>query len=597
MLLMMESQCEYFMYFPAVPISDLSDPARYRSLPRRSHLYLGETVRFLLVLRSQNGASGIIGGSGGEHPNSGAWKDLANSLCAVASVCPGDSRQRSSHMYHDYHSSGDEGMEDVDDDYMAAGGCGGGGGGPRRRGFRECKPLLIHNSAGNGVREFRKAPMQSLVDEPVVLNDEVIFPLTVSLDKLPVSTLKVKIIVTVWKQEEERPEIQDHGYLNILQQKSPCQTFHQDLNTFKAQVSTTLNVLPPPALKCQQMTVSGKHLTVLKVLNGSSQEEVCVRDIRILPNFNASYLPMMPDGSVLLVDNVCHQSGEVGMASFFRMDSMTNPLPSMLSALEEQNFLFQMQLNDQPQEDTNEGLEVPLVAVLQWSTSKLPHTSSIYTHYSLPSVRLDRPRFVMTARCPSAVRAREHFRVRYTLLNNLQDFLAVRLVWTPPEGRGHKEDPAAKAVVCHSPLSNLGYCRKGSTLSVTVAFQVLKAGLFELSQHMKLKLQFTASVSNPPPDARPLSRKSSPSSPAVRELLERHHQASLSLGRSQSFSHQQPSKSHLMRTGSVMERRAITPPVGSPVGRPLYLPPERSILSLDKIAKRECKVLVLDAAR
>lgn len=32
--------------------------------------------------------------------------------------------------------------------------------------------------------------------------------------------------------------------------------------------------------------------------------------------------------------------------------------------------------------------------------------------------------------------------------------------------------------------------------------------LLQLSQHMKLKLQFTASVSNPPPDARPLSRKS-----------------------------------------------------------------------------------------
>lgn len=44
-----------------------------------------------------------------------------------------------------------------------------------------------------------------------------------------------------------------------------------------------------------------------------------------------------------------------------------------------------------------------------------------------------------------------------------------------------------------------------------------------------------------------------------------------------------------------MERRAITPPVGSPVGRPLYLPPDRNILSLDKIAKRECKVLVLDS--
>ncbi|KAL7880209.1 hypothetical protein SRHO_G00024630 [Serrasalmus rhombeus] len=591
MVLMMESQCEYFMYFPAVPISDLSDPARYRTLPRRSHLYLGETVRFLLVLRSQSSADG-----GAEQPGSSSsrcsWRELAGSLCAVASVCPGDSRQRAPPLYHDYQSSGDECVEDTDDEEAGAG-CAAARGGSRARGFRECKPLLIHNNPASSGREFRKAPLQSPADEPVVLNDEVIFPLTVSLDKLPVSTLKVKIIVTVWKREEEKAEIQEHGYLSILQQKSPCQTFRQDLNTFKAQVSTTLNVLPPPTVKCQQMTVSGRHLTVLKVLNGSSQEDVCVHDVRILPNFNASYLPMMPDGSVLLVDNVCHQSGEVGMASFYRMDSESSQLPSTLSALEEQNFLFQLQLSDQAQDDSNEGLEVPLVAVLQWSTTKLPFTNSIYTHYSLPSIRLDRPRFVMTASCPSSVRAQEHFRVRYTLLNNLQDFLAVRLVWTP-EGRGQKEDPAVNAVVCHSPLSNLGYCRKGSTLSVSVAFQILKAGLFELSQHMKLKLQFTASVSNPPPEARPLSRKNSPSSPAVRDILDRH-QASLSLGRSQSFSHQQPSKSHLTRTGSVMERRAITPPVGSPVGRPLYLPPDRNILSLDKIAKRECKVLVLDS--
>ncbi|XP_056450763.1 trafficking protein particle complex subunit 14-like [Gadus chalcogrammus] len=158
--------------------------------------------------------------------------------------------------------------------------------------------------------------------------------------------------------------------------------------------------------------------------------------------------------------------------------------------------------------------------------------------------------------------------------------------------RGHCDDADLSAVVCHTPLSNLGHCRRGSTLSFTVAFQILKPGLYELSQHMKLKLQFTASVTNPPPDARPLSRKNSPSSPAVRDLLDRHQ---ASLGRSQSFSHQQPSRSHIMRTGSAMERRAITPPVGSPVGRPLYLPPpDKALLSLDKIAKRECKVLVLE---
>lgn len=577
----MESQCEYLMYFPAVPLSELSDPARYRSLPRRSHLYLGETVRFLLVLRCRD--------PGGESLGPGSWRDLASSLCAVASVSPGDSSRHRGNHHHQLH--GDEGR-DEEDDYMAVAEAAiaalGSRVDSRCRSFRDCKPLLIHNSTGH-----RRAHIQSPLDEPVLLSDEVIFPLTVSLDKLPVNTLKVKVMVTVWKREADKAEVQELGYLTVLQQREPVHTFRHDLNTFKAQVSTTLSVLPPPTVRCKQMTVSGRHLAVLKVLNESSQEELSIKDVRILPNLNASYLPMMPDGSVLLVDNVCHQSGEVAMASFCRVHSASGRLPSMLSALEEHDFLFQLHLNDAQQDESTEGLEVPLVAVLQWSTPKMPFTNCIYTHYRLPSIRLDQPRFVMTASCPSSVRVKEHFKVKYVLLNNLQDFLAVRLVWTP-EARAQGDDAALAAVVCHSPLSNLGQCRKGSTLSFSVGFQILRPGLYELSQHMKLKLQFTASVSNPPPDARPLSRKNSPSSPAVRDLLDRHQS---SLGRSQSFSHQQPSRSHIMRTGSAMERRAITPPVGSPVGRALYLPPQdRSVLSLDKIAKRECKVLVLDAA-
>ncbi|KAA8577435.1 hypothetical protein FQN60_016014 [Etheostoma spectabile] len=71
MVQMMESQCEYFMYFPAVPITDLSDPARYRTLPRRSHLYLGETVRFLLVLRCRD-----AGATPTEHGPAGAPRAL-----------------------------------------------------------------------------------------------------------------------------------------------------------------------------------------------------------------------------------------------------------------------------------------------------------------------------------------------------------------------------------------------------------------------------------------------------------------------------------------------------------------------------------------
>ncbi|XP_041093287.1 trafficking protein particle complex subunit 14 [Polyodon spathula] len=507
----MESQCEYFMHFPAVPISELSDPARYRSLPRRSHLYLGETVRFLLVLRCRDRG-------GGNSHSSRAWRELAGSLSAVASVSPGGSGQQ---------GGGDEtGLEAEEEQPTPGRGDG------KTRGFRECKPLLIHNSNGSSGKEPRKAPVQSPLDEPVVLSDEVIFPLTVSLDKLPVSTLKVKLTPPA--------------------------------------VSTTLTVLPPPTVKCQQLTVSGKYLTVLK----------------------ESLLPACS-----------HQSGDVAMASFYKIDSVSSRLPSMLSALEEHNFLFQLQVNERPQEDAKEGLEVPLVAVIQWSTPKLPFPSCIYTHYRLPSIGVSRPRFVMMASCESPVSVRQRFLVRYTLLNNLQDFLAVRLVWTPENAVAGKllsreesapSEAGLSAVVCHTPLSSLGSCRKGSSLAFSVSFEILQAGLYELSQHMKLKLQFTASVSNPPPEARPLSRRSSPGSPAVRDLLERRE---ASLGRSQSFSHQQPSRSHLTRTGSVMERRAITPPVSSPIGRPLYQPQEKAVLSLDKIAKRECKVLVVEPVK
>lgn len=153
--------------------------------------------------------------------------------------------------------------------------------------------LQVHVS--DGVCVLSVSPCQSPLDEPVVLTDEVIFPLTVSLDKLPVSTLKVKVrrnicrilcdgdtlervsenvhtcwrhlspavdlivkmqrlsfssvmlccvfvwvqvMVTVWKREAEKAEVQELGYLSVLQQREPTHTFRHDLNTFKAQGTT-----------------------------------------------------------------------------------------------------------------------------------------------------------------------------------------------------------------------------------------------------------------------------------------------------------------------------------------------------------------------
>ncbi|XP_078056963.1 trafficking protein particle complex subunit 14 isoform X1 [Mustelus asterias] len=577
----MESRCEYLMYFPAGPVPDYR---RYRSLPRRQQLYLGETVRFVLVVRCRARDSPPAEGEAQAQAQARAgWPQLSASLSALASVCPG-LQQPAQAPEEELLDGGEEVVEVLLGSGEAAGA--GAAAGPegeeggdrhlprgpgfllpaeqqqqrrRRRepgGFRECRPLLTHGGGAAAGKEGG-CRSQTMVEEPIISNDEVIFPLSVALDKLPVGTVKAKIIVTVWKRDREKAEVREHGYLTILQNRNPSQIFREDQNTFKAQVSTLLTVLPPPTVKCRQLNVSGKQLTVIKVLNSSSQEEISIQDVRILPNFNASYLPMMPDGSVLLVDNVCHQSGDVSVASFYRMDGRASRLPTKLSALEEQAFLFQLQVHERPQEETKEGLEVPLTAIVCWSTANLPLDNKIYTHYRLPNIQLNRPKFVMMASCESPVSLYKRFTVKYTLLNNLQDFLAVRLVWTPESavssqaGKKLSEEDLRAAettlnsVVCLTPLSHLGYCKKGSTVTYKVAFQVLRTGLFELSQHMKLKLQFTASVTNPPPEARPVSRKNSPSSPAVRDLMERH---GANLGRSQSFSHQQPSRnSHLMR--------------------------------------------------
>lgn len=39
---------------------------------------------------------------------------------------------------------------------------------------------------------------------------------------------------------------------------------------------------------------------------------------------------------------------------------------------------------------------------------------------------------------------------------------------------------AQEAVVCYTPINSLGFCRKGSSVTIGVTFMALKAGLFEV---------------------------------------------------------------------------------------------------------------------
>ncbi|XP_027128245.1 uncharacterized protein C7orf43 [Larimichthys crocea] len=175
----MEPQCDYFMYFPAAPISSLSDPAEYKTLPRRKHVYLGETVQVLLVLRSRD-AAGTDDSSGGSSP----WKDLVGSLSALASVCVAESQQQRVAEYQpDLQSScSEDSCEEEPGESDTGTADSRGRRADRSRAFTECSPLLIHSNSAR----------RETVESALVLDDQVIFCLTVSLDKLPVNTLKAK---------------------------------------------------------------------------------------------------------------------------------------------------------------------------------------------------------------------------------------------------------------------------------------------------------------------------------------------------------------------------------------------------------------------
>lgn len=139
-------------------------------------------------------------------------------------------------------------------------------GGQEPRTGQILKGTLAPRAASDSPDLFTSFTTQLPVEEPIVSTDEVIFPLTVSLDRLPPGTPKAKVIlargravslfqttglclssrlwscvpcaqivVTVWKREVEAPEVRDQGYLRLLQTRSPGETFRGEQSAFKAQ--------------------------------------------------------------------------------------------------------------------------------------------------------------------------------------------------------------------------------------------------------------------------------------------------------------------------------------------------------------------------
>ncbi|KAK9403647.1 putative protein C7orf43 like [Crotalus adamanteus] len=129
----------------------------------RNHLYLGKTVHFLLILRC------CLGAGGTPQP---PWGQLTGSLSAFAIVSPAGSSVGDKALLGEAAEEGTAGAREA-----AANGSV----------FQECRAFLTHAYGTPGTMAMAIPPK-----ELIVSIDEVIFLLTISLDRLPPASSKPK---------------------------------------------------------------------------------------------------------------------------------------------------------------------------------------------------------------------------------------------------------------------------------------------------------------------------------------------------------------------------------------------------------------------
>ncbi|XP_022242454.1 uncharacterized protein C7orf43 homolog isoform X2 [Limulus polyphemus] len=181
-----------------------------------------------------------------------------------------------------------------------------------------------------------------------------------------------------------------------------------------------------------------------------------------------------------------------------RCSGWENQFPIRLKPREQHSYLFLIRFNKIVFQKVTKDVEIPLSAVLQTEQNRCTKT----VIHVLPSLRVRRPLLTMTAECEPPLDLNDSFQVKYTITNHLQDFLAIYLFWDPTVpstslSTHSNQVQESRSIICHKPLSNLGSCQGGSQLHTTVCFSATKEGVYEVGQHMKLKLHYrTEPVTN-----------------------------------------------------------------------------------------------------
>ncbi|XP_077987426.1 trafficking protein particle complex subunit 14-like [Glandiceps talaboti] len=572
--------CRFYMYFPSSKPQNATD---FRAIPARTYAYHGETVHFLLISEYQ----------GNDHNVKclQTWRDRMLTLCTSANASCVEA---------------DDNVNEVtgaNQQYV-----------PRNEnenGFKICETLSLY-SRGNEMRD------RELTKPITAEENKVIFPISVSLDKLPMRTTKAKITVSIWSPEYTDKALQTHGYLNLFVETDPMQILQASSSAIKCNVNATMNLLSPPCVMCRHLPVAGKQYVLIRVSN-YYRDSLTLHKLQVLPNHNENFLPPSPDGAhnnnFVNKENI---SKYIDVNSISMVNCKTWQLPIKLKPLEKHCVVFQIDVRNYSNHENTESFEVPLLLALSWSSQSQLHGEVTITHYKLPRIKIDLPSLVMSASCTSPITVGKSFDVTYTILNNLQDFVSVKLLWDPErevkrekDVNSNSPDLVNDSLICHEPFSIAGYCQNGSTLTFTVSFQALSEGVFEIGQHMKLKLQYTASLPTGSPavgDAKPKSRiglypEVQFGSPSPDKRTKGFFSGTRSNSISSDTYHPpQFNKGYyspgMRSSGSTysLPGRGDSPvpsPISSPSKRITTSSPSHGKISLDKIVKRRCQIYAM----
>ncbi|XP_064615806.1 trafficking protein particle complex subunit 14-like [Liolophura sinensis] len=332
--------------------------------------------------------------------------------------------------------------------------------------------------------------------EPKFIDDlSWVIPFSLTLNSLPGPCDRVALNVTVWLADKVHPPgSKALEQLDMILEPNEG-ILLDDKIVSRLGFSHLIDVYDPPVVDVKLIVVGGKHNLLLKVKNQSPMP-VYMYNCKVLPS-SCHWATRTPE------DPECHHDTKDGTSeeSHDNCVTMTTSIKKkdmILFPREELSLLYQLRYQGIIKQ--HRLSELSLAAHLTWSFSppKQENCTRVITTYLLPKISSRKPLFVVSASCPHVTEKMNSFAVTYDICNNLQDFLALKLYWSPERALSANQDPVSRqhverlveSVICHDPCVELGTCPKNTSLSVKVGFQILQPGLFELGTHMKLNLRY-----------------------------------------------------------------------------------------------------------